>query len=224
MISTGNDIVSFAATNFIRTKQPAFYSKILSETEIADYEVLHSSQLSFEIYVWLLWSVKESVYKYLKRLRPELIFSPARIVITQLHYAVLKLQNFDGNSLESRGFDNKSAIQGTADFGGERLHFKSSVYGNLLHSVANGTNNFDNIYWGIKTITDSSSTGQSAAVRAFALGKLQAVYGGDAFMVVKDEQDIPLIVSNDRDILLPISFSHHGRYVAYSFCLPPNQI
>ena len=80
MTSTGNDIVSFAATNLIRTKEPIFYNKILSEQEIAAYARLHHQFLAFDVYIWLLWSVKEATYKYLKRLDPGLIFSPTKIV------------------------------------------------------------------------------------------------------------------------------------------------
>ena len=68
MISTGNDIVALGLINKQRTCEPRFYSKILSASEQALYHQSEFTALPFEHYVWLLWSVKESTYKFLKRL------------------------------------------------------------------------------------------------------------------------------------------------------------
>ena len=40
MISAGNDIVSFTATNVTRTKSPEFYQKIISPAEKALFNTL----------------------------------------------------------------------------------------------------------------------------------------------------------------------------------------
>ena len=64
MISAGNDIAALAKVNKERIPQPRFYSKILSDSERALYHQPQLTILPFENYVWLLWSVKESVYKY----------------------------------------------------------------------------------------------------------------------------------------------------------------
>ena len=83
MLGTGNDIVALAAINVERTRQSNFYSKILSLSEQQLYNELQS-QLPFENFVWLAWSVKESAYKFLKRFMPDLVFSPTKIMITNL--------------------------------------------------------------------------------------------------------------------------------------------
>ena len=70
MISAGNDIVSLTATNVTRTKSPEFYSKIISPAEKALFDTLDQEVLPFHRFVWLLWSVKESAFKYLHRLDP----------------------------------------------------------------------------------------------------------------------------------------------------------
>ena len=67
MISTGNDIVALKAINVARTKQQKFYNKIITGSEKALYEGQFSERLPFEYFVWLAWSVKESVFKYLQR-------------------------------------------------------------------------------------------------------------------------------------------------------------
>ena len=72
MISTGNDIVALKAINVARTKQQNFYSKIITVSEKALYDEHFSGRLLFEHFVWLAWSVKESVFKYLQRINPDL--------------------------------------------------------------------------------------------------------------------------------------------------------
>ena len=84
MKSTGNDIVALGSVDKHRTGQYRFYSKILSASEQTLYQQMQFANLPFEHYLWLLWSVKESTFKFLKRTKPELIFSPAKIIIQYL--------------------------------------------------------------------------------------------------------------------------------------------
>src|SRR5215469_9103806 len=84
MTSAGNDIVSFSAINSARTKQQRFYSKILTTAEENIYRQPGFASIPFENFVWLLWSVKESAYKYLKRANPALIFTPVKFIVRQL--------------------------------------------------------------------------------------------------------------------------------------------
>src|ERR1700691_5688102 len=84
MISAGNDIISLNAINITRTKQEKFYSKILSPTEKELYNQAEFTTIPFENFVWLLWSIKESAYKYLKRNNPGLVFIPIKFTVKQL--------------------------------------------------------------------------------------------------------------------------------------------
>src|SRR6202012_3960063 len=67
-----------------RTNLPRFYSPILTAAEQEGYRELEPYHLPFDHYVWLCWSVKESVYKYQKRQSPGLVFAPRRIVIREI--------------------------------------------------------------------------------------------------------------------------------------------
>ncbi|MGZ3833295.1 MAG: 4'-phosphopantetheinyl transferase family protein, partial [Mucilaginibacter sp.] len=107
MISTGNDIVALKTINIARTKQQNFYRKIISASEKDLYDRQISDKLPFDVFVWLLWSVKESGYKYLQRITPELVFSPTKIIITQL---ALPADNFV-EQFEGRGFDEDSVYK-----------------------------------------------------------------------------------------------------------------
>src|ERR1700761_217625 len=82
--STGNDLVALRATRPERTNLPRFYSRILTAGEQEGYRSLESTGLAFDHYVWLCWSVKESVYKYQKRHFPHLLFAPLRIVVREV--------------------------------------------------------------------------------------------------------------------------------------------
>src|ERR1700760_194089 len=83
-LSTGNDLVCLSATRPERTGQPRFYFRILTADELALYHPGMLPGWSFDAFVWLCWSVKESVFKYRKRFQPELVFAPLRIVVTSV--------------------------------------------------------------------------------------------------------------------------------------------
>jgi phosphopantetheinyl transferase (holo-ACP synthase) len=219
MISAGNDIVSFAATNPERTKQPQFYNKILNQTETVKYEELYSTLLPFEVYIWLLWSVKEAAYKYLKRLDAGLVFSPTKFIIDQLLQPACPLvKNFGEIPIEGAGFDNSKTWAGVVNYGSHTLYFRSLLYSEMVHSVVNHSGCFDDVHWGIQTIHNTESSNQSEAVRVFLLERLQSNFTGRILEVGKDPQDIPVALVDQGKIQLPVSFSHHGQFVGYCFC------
>ena len=84
MTSTGNDIVALAATDPDRTSRYRFYSRILTRSEL---DHVAGTALPFSTFVWLLWSIKESVYKYVSRSNPRLGFAPLKIPVGQLRSA-----------------------------------------------------------------------------------------------------------------------------------------
>ena len=86
MTSTGNDIIGLKIINPQLTKQERFYSKILSFSEIELYYRKASATIPLENFIWLVWSIKESVYKYQKRNFPDLLFSPGKIIIQTIDF------------------------------------------------------------------------------------------------------------------------------------------
>lgn len=218
MISAGNDIVSIAAINTVRTKQPAFYKKILSETEITQHQTTFSEIIPFETYVWLLWSIKESAYKYLQRLNPELVFSPTRFIVSDLRGSNQQItESFGSSQLEAVGFDDERAWTGLITSGNNILYFQSSLYPEIIHSVVNHENTFKNVYWGIKTITNTSPASQSAAVRTFILNKLSSLFSTKKLQVDKTKHGYPIVSDGQNQMQLPVSLSHHEHFIAYSF-------
>jgi phosphopantetheinyl transferase (holo-ACP synthase) len=219
MNSTGNDIVSLNAIDIARTRQQRFYSKILAASESTLYNQ-HQTEITFENFVWLLWSIKESAYKFLKRHDPELVFSPTRCVVTQLEipveYQIIKAPT---PTLEEIGFDNQPVINSIVILGSETLYSRSIISRDFIFSVVNRDNDFDNTGWGIKRIDSVSSDNQSAEVRAFLLEKLKNELPLPELQAHKNSHGCPVLVNGAEEIDIPVSLAHHGKWVAYSYQL-----
>jgi phosphopantetheinyl transferase (holo-ACP synthase) len=221
MISAGNDIICLKNIDITRTNQPRFYSKILTPSEKALYDKATFAALPFEVFVWLLWSVKESAYKYLKRIDNGLTFIPVKFVVThlQLPFEYI-LTNLESAQIENKGFEGMPLFKAVINIGPNTLYSSSLVYTELIVSVVNGDENFEGIYWGVKAIDETGCDQQSAAVRAFLLSKLAAIFSFNELTLRKDANGIPVLLKNDRETSVPISLSHHGKFIGYSFQLP----
>ena len=215
MISTGNDIIALKTINIARTKQKNFYRKIISASEKDLYDRQFSGRLPLDIFVWLLWSVKESAYKYLQRITPELVFSPTRIIIDQL---ALPVGNFVGQ-LEGKGFDDDSVYKGVVSFGDHMLYSKSVINEEFIFSVVNCTDDFGHIRWGIQLIHSSEPDAQSKAVREFIIKALGPLFPDGDLLVDKSQYGYPIILKDGVEIPLPVSLAHHGHYVGYSIAV-----
>ncbi|HUB59865.1 MAG TPA: 4'-phosphopantetheinyl transferase superfamily protein [Puia sp.] len=213
MRSIGNDIIALAETDKDRTSRYRFYSRILSPGELSLYDRLAGlpfpldrpagAGLSFSTFVWLLWSIKESVYKYVSRSDPRLVFSPLKIPVSGLTM-------------------RKDYYEGTISYGGQFLFSRSFLRDEVIMSIAGGGGDFSLIRWGVREISGSDYATQSAGVRKFALGSLSTVFPGAALRIVKAPDGPPEIRDGGRSLDIPISLAHHGRYVAWSYRLPEN--
>ena len=220
MTSAGNDVVSLAAIDITRTNQHKFYSKILSDSEIPLYNEFSLTQIPFEVFVWLLWSIKESAYKFLQRDNPELLFTPVKFVVTEVFIPIgLRLESLALPLSKGGGFRNTLAIKSTVQFAERTLHSCSLLYDELIHTVVNHSIDFDGVYWGVKKIEGDDNALQSAEVRSFLLERLTKLYDDGDFNVDKNSYGCPVVLNRDINITMPVSFSHHGCFVGYSF--PP---
>ena len=220
MISTGNDIISLNAINVARTKQPRFYSKILSGNERSLYDEPQFTAIPFEIFVWLLWSIKESAYKFLKRIDQKLIFTPVKFEVTQLEIpAGFSIINFGQHETEGIDFADGSALKGTIAIGTYKLYSRSLIYKQLILSVVDDNKNFDTTCWGIKSISSTAPDTQSAAVREFLLNRLQNALGFKDITINKNPDGIPVLLQASKDTGIPVSLSHHDCVIAYCFKL-----
>jgi phosphopantetheinyl transferase (holo-ACP synthase) len=217
MNSTGNDIVSLNAIDLSRTKQRRFYSKILAASESILYNQ-YQTDITFENFVWLLWSIKESAYKFLQRNNPGLVFSPTRCVVTQLEIPVENQTNNKSIAvLEGIGFDNQPAVKSMVAVGSEVLYSRSVMNSGFIFSVVSHDDNFDETGWGIKLIDNTDADSQSAEVREFLLEKLKNFLTSDNLQIIKNSHGCPVLMNGEINI--PISLAHHGHWIAYSYRL-----
>jgi hypothetical protein len=215
MISTGNDIVALKAINVARTKQQNFYSKIITGPEKALYDEQFSNRFPFELFVWLAWSVKESVFKYLQRMNPDLIFSPSKINITKLSApAGGGLSDFEG-----RDFNGETVYKGVVDYSPHTFYSRTIITNDFIFSVVNHADNFEKVMWGIKKIGSTDARDQSKAVRTFALAMLNTLFPNSEVEIDKNSHSCPIILKNELEIPMAISLAHHDHWVAYSFAI-----
>jgi len=218
MISAGNDVVSLTAIDAARTNQHKFYSKILSDSEIPLYNELSLAGIPFENFVWLLWSIKESAYKFLQRFDAALIFTPVKFVVESLRVPLGNfVNNFNGIVLEDTGFENHVAVTGVVKFEMTALHSCSLLYDDLISTVVNDSNNFQRTCWGFKSIDDPSPENQSKEVRLFLIERLTKVYGDLDLKVEKNENGCPVLLKANDKMNIPVSLSHHESIIGYSF-------
>lgn len=223
MSSTGNDIIALKAVDKQRMNHIRFYSKILSDSEQAIYYRRELTEMPFENFVWLLWSVKESVYKYLKRKAPGLVFSPTKIIIQRIDPPYGRpVTKFEGTQWESSNTGScEEFYKGIALFESRIFYFRSKIHAELISTVVNDDENFENIWWGIKLIDHPGYNNQSIAVRAFVLNKLNFLFSGDKdnLHIEKSPLGYPIVLKGAEEMKIPVSLAHHDHFIAYSFLL-----
>ena len=215
MISTGNDIVALKAINVARTKQQNFYSKINTDTEKAIYEEQFSDRLPIEQFVWLAWSVKESIFKYQQRINPELVFSPSKIRIGEL--VAPASENFF--NLEGCDLDDGTTYKAVVDASAHTFYSRTIISDDFIFSVVNRIDYFERVMWGFIRIDSTDADDQSKAVRTFALTALSTLFPDSKLEIDKNRHSYPIILKNDAEMPVPISLAHHDHWVAFSFAL-----
>ncbi len=216
MKSIGNDIVALALINPEHTRGEKFFSKIICKQEVELFKSTISSKISFENFVWLAWSVKESVYKFCSRNHSTLPFSPTKIIVRKIQLPIEK-NTLIAEELESTSLNRAISYCSEVSFAGRNYFTRSLINNELIFSVCNNNDDFENICWGIKTITDNSYENQSASVRMFVLNKLQDVFKRSDLRIEKKPAGYPVIAQEQN---IPLSFTHHGCFVGYAFVLP----
>ncbi|HMH23362.1 MAG TPA: 4'-phosphopantetheinyl transferase superfamily protein [Puia sp.] len=222
MMSAGNDIVALEIIDRQRSSQPAFYSKILSAGEQALYRQEDLKEMFFDLFLWLLWSVKESVYKYKKRTSPSLSFCPAKIILQSIDLpSGRSLTDFTGRRWENTGYEEDEFYKGIILFGSEIFYSRSIIHRQLISTVVSSDRSFEGILWGLEMIDQPGYERQSAAVRAFALSKLERIAPGHDWQIIKSPVGYPIVLQGGRETDIPLSLAHHGRFVGYSFLSVP---
>jgi len=157
--------------------------------------------------------VKESVYKYLKRTEPDLIFSPTKIIIHTI--------DSPGPGAGALADPGQASYTGTACFGPHSFYFQSRMHPEYIAAVVNDKDDFENIWWGIRSIDYPDYDHQSIAVRTFALDQLHSLLAGGMdrkdLHIKKNPQGCPIVYNGTREIKVPLSLAHHDHYISWCF-------
>jgi len=208
-VSTGNDIVALGATDSERTSRYRFYSRILTRTELQSFHHLPADAgISFSHYVWLMWSIKESAYKYCSRSETSLVFAPLTIPVVQVTH---------------RG---AGSWHGMVRYRGVLLHSRSLVRTGFISSVVSSEPDLGRTRHGVRRIPQADRSSQSALARKFALQSLASEFpvaaGGvaAALRIVRQPDGPPEVWAGEKLLDVPVSLAHHDCLVAWSYRLP----
>lgn len=215
MISTGNDIVDLSKIDNQRTAQPRFFGKMLVPAEIEMYNA--HKELPFVTYVWLLWSIKESVFKFHKRNNPALHFAPRKTIVQELSVAPDAIQQLNNVVTVDYMYKADVSVRSVISLDGHTFYGTSYFYKDVIHSIAQAHRETET-QWAIQRTDKDTYEEQSLAVREF-FTKHFSHPNTERISVRKNEVGYPVVTVDGIVSNMPVSFSHHGNYVAFS-CLP----
>lgn len=212
MISIGNDIIALNHTNPERTIQKKFYSKIICKEEVELFNQV-DLKISFENFIWLAWSIKESVYKFYKRHYHQSVIVPTKIVIKKIQEPV-STANINFTQHENISFNSQECFCCGVIFNDNIFYSRSFINNNCIFTVVNNKDCFSDIFWGVQQINDNSYSSQSDLVRKFVLNRLKEQFSNNDFDIQKAIAGYPYLKNSQEFIL---SFTHHGNFIGYSF-------
>jgi hypothetical protein len=56
-------------------------------------------------------------------------------------------------------------------------------------------------------------------VRKFLVSRLNKLFHSAILIIGKNNGEVPIIIKKNKELPIPISLSHHGQLIAYSFQL-----
>jgi phosphopantetheinyl transferase (holo-ACP synthase) len=215
MNSIGNDIIDLKYIDKSRTADARFYSRIVTASEHVLFE---KGNLSFENFVWLLWSIKESVYKCQKRNIPEFTFSPLKMDVRQVEFSKNYSEViFQDNPYEQTDFCGAS-VKAVILSKEQNLYSRSLISSRFIFTVVKSSDDFGDVSWGIKFINTTGYVDQSLQVKDFVLSRFQEIcLDTEMLRIEKTPIGYPVLLKNSSVVNIPISFSHHFNLISYCF-------
>lgn len=179
----GNDIVDLIiAEKESDWRRRGYLEKIFTRFE----QNLIKSSSNPDLLVWILWSMKEAVYK--------------------AHFRIARHREFAPTKIEIKNLDiTKESAAAEANYYNIKYFTKTDISDSFVHSIAL----IDPLKFSeIKTVklTTTSRDYTSLLINKNVINKTDNV--------VKTKEGIPNIATKEGILKSPISISHHGNYLA----------
>ena len=188
----GNDIVDLNLASIQSNWQrKGFLDKVFTEDE---QEFIMSSKIPDKI-VWLFWTMKESAYKVYVQQYQNRFFTPNKIKC-QLTSKTEGLVHINNEEYITKSKFDTDYIYTTA----------------LIEKDKKVLSNFFRI-------TDEPFSFQNKEYYNQLIFKVSKKFNipSQEINIIKNEAGVPKLYQNDNQLKISISFSHHGKYGAYTF-------
>ncbi|MFT4533415.1 MAG: phosphopantetheinyl transferase (holo-ACP synthase) [Saprospiraceae bacterium] len=190
----GNDIVDLSISQVgDGTRKIRYLDKLFSDKEL---DIIH--RLGDEdIWIWLLWSVKESVYKIVSRIENRIRYAPKTLRCISI-------------TKKSEGkYETIVAYQG------HKFVANSELTDHYIHTVASNSMIEIN-QLSSKVFTIFSNENESTSVDRNVIDYIKDKLGSRSTNITlkRDENRVPHVFSGNQEVC-QLSISHHGGYGAF---------
>lgn len=223
VISLGNDIVDLADPDTVDLSQNSkFLKRVYADSELDAAQALAETDRSRLL--WKLWAAKEAAYKAVKRMRPDVFFSPRsfcyspnpdKIIFQDICCMLEFVETGDYLHASALVYDAEKDVL---------LSGSGSVSGFVGHpGIQLDIGSFDEIRKAVSEhhITPAESySAESALCRTFAAMQIARRWNTPGVRLVKvpdTRSGIPQIYLDDRPTSHLVSTSHHGRFCSVLF-------
>jgi len=192
----GNDIVDLSISHVgVGTRRTRYLKKIFTEEEI---DLINKSK-NENLLIWLIWSIKESVYKIIVRREKMIRFAPKSICCKSVIY----VQN--------------DSYQSTAMYKGSTFSSISTLKADCIHTIAIEDQGLDSQ---IKSASFDSTKNKDKSLFLdqqviHALNNSQNNLNGQV-VIKRDKLRIPHVYKNNTEFAI-LSLSQHGRFSGYAY-------
>jgi phosphopantetheinyl transferase (holo-ACP synthase) len=189
------------AANSGKSRDSRFLKKILTDAEI-EY-VTHADHPDSAL--WLLWACKETAYKVIKKILPDIVFAPRQ---WQVNVHNIKSEYAEGEV----GIPGKDGVFIRLFAGADYIHCAGSDDKATL----------DNLIWSVEPLPDEETCPSLFSRRCLAQS-LAGRFSLDFHQIKiqrkrrNGELQPPYVYVDGRQTDTEISLSHDGRFVAYAF-------
>lgn len=177
----GNDVVDLNAAELqSHWERRGFLEKIYSQSE---QDLIRSSPHP-GIQVWVLWSMKEAVYKAWSRLYLQKEYAPSKIQCDLLRW-------------------EGSEVSGTVHYHNSTFHTHTQVGKDFIHTTAQLGNNHNKLK---SLLVRDYPVNYEVYLRDIH-------FMPETTVIIKDELGIPSLYDRAKRSTHPVSISHHGIFL-----------